>query len=376
MSVNNLSGVIPFTELFERALTLSKTDSYNNEDYVRGLVNDCYTRDLPRERDWNPIVSESSFTTSAPYVTGTASVNAGSISVTGSGTAWTADMTAANGWKIKFAPNDIIYTFTRVSATTATISPALSGTTNLTGMPYSLFCDEYQLASDFDRFLQNGSIYAYIGGRLRIEPIPELTRTQFRLQFFPSPVDPIYRSMLTGTHPTTGCQMVRVNPPPANVVNYPYEYVKKIAPMFEYTTGTVTVTNGSTAVTGVGTVWSTNLSAGMYFRLDATGRGDSSKWYQIASVTDNTHIVLATAYADASSTGEEYTACTAPTAFPSKFHKFILMDVVMQILSGQDDPSIKNIVAARNDILAGLHKDYRGRRTNQQFGVYDDDYRR
>ena len=55
-----------------------------------------------------------------------------------------------------------------------------------------------------------------------------------------------------------------------------------------YTTGTITVISG-TAVTGSGSLWSANVTAGQYIFL-------RSKWYVIASVTDNTHLVLGEAY--------------------------------------------------------------------------------
>ena len=55
-----------------------------------------------------------------------------------------------------------------------------------------------------------------------------------------------------------------------------------------YTTGTITVING-TAVTGSGTSWAANVTAGQYLYL-------RTKWYLIASVTDDTHLVLGESY--------------------------------------------------------------------------------
>jgi hypothetical protein len=375
MSVNLTTGIIPFTELFERVMTTARMDSFNNEDYAKGLVNDCYTRDLPRLNDWGPITTDSYLAMTACYTTGTVSVAAGGTAVTGVGTVWTSGMTAANGWKIKFAGNDNIYSFTYASGTTATISPALSGATAISGGSYSLFQDEYQLASDFNRLLRNGSIYVTTGGRQQGDPIKELARDGFREDYTPEPSDPIRRCMLTRVHATTGYQMLQVNPPPKTAKVYPYEYIKTYAPMKEYTTGTVATTQGSADIVGTGTSWSTNVSAGMYFRVDAVGKGDSSKWYQVSTVTSSTQITLSSVYEDSAESGAEYTICSAPTAFPSKFHQFILYDSVLKAVAAQDDPNTEMILTSRNDILNGLYKDYKGRRTNQQYSADDDGIR-
>lgn len=66
----------------------------------------------------------------------------------------------------------------------------------------------------------------------------------------------------------------------------------------DYSTGTVTaIANGATTVTGSGTTWTTSM-AGRYIRItetDAAGGGDGY-WYEIASVTNSTTIVLKKPY--------------------------------------------------------------------------------
>ncbi len=57
-----------------------------------------------------------------------------------------------------------------------------------------------------------------------------------------------------------------------------------------YTTGTITVASG-VAITGSGTLWLANVTAGMSLFL-------GTRWYTIAAVTDNTHLILAEAYGD------------------------------------------------------------------------------
>lgn len=373
MSVNLTTGIIPFTELFERLMTLSKIDSFNNEDYAKGLVNDAYTRALPGQNDWNPIIKTAYLTMSAYYSTGTVACTAASTSLVGTGTAWTAGMTANNGWKVKFAGLNIVYDFTYASGTTATINPALEGSTNLSGGTYTLFRDEYALASDFDRFLKNGSIYLTNGGRTQ-DIIGELPRDQFRNEFFPTPVDPVRRALLTGVD-TNGYRLVRLNPPPQTAKIYPYEYVPKIAPMSEYVIGTVSVTAASAVVTGSGTQFSNNLVAGQYFRIDSVGQGDSSKWYKILSVDSATQITLTSTYLDGTEAGAEYTVCSAPTSFPPEFHEFILYEAVSVSVAAAADPNSQLAIAKRGEVLARLNKTYKSRRTNSQIKVEDDNYR-
>ncbi|WP_025041035.1 hypothetical protein [Nitrosospira briensis] len=67
-----------------------------------------------------------------------------------------------------------------------------------------------------------------------------------------------------------------------------------------YNEGTVTVTNGSAIVTGNGTSWLSNISAGGLFLLPGKTR------YLIASVDSNTQITLSTAYLSTGQSGVTY----------------------------------------------------------------------
>lgn len=68
-----------------------------------------------------------------------------------------------------------------------------------------------------------------------------------------------------------------------------------------YRTGTASVSNGSAAVTGTTTAWANQVLAGDAISFDAGG-----KWYEIASVTDNTHLTLATNFAETTVSGGSY----------------------------------------------------------------------
>ena len=71
--------------------------------------------------------------------------------------------------------------------------------------------------------------------------------------------------------------------------------------MSQYKTGSVAVTNGSPNVTGTGTLWLT-LSTPLYFKVDT----DGAPVYEVASITDDTHLVLASNYAGATASDLAY----------------------------------------------------------------------
>ena len=372
--MGNLATTIPFTELWERLLTMARVDSPNNEDYAKGMVNDVYTRTLPRVADWDPLIKEANLSMTAYYNTGTATVSAGSTSVTGVGTTWTTAMTSTDSYKIKFSGNDNVYDFTYVGATSGTISPALSQATDLTTVSYKIFRDEYSLASDFNRLLKNGSIYWYSGGRVS-DIIMEYPRDRFRDAFSPDPSDPVKRVMLTRTHSTTGYRLIRVNPAPKKAYVYPYEYIQLVTPMTDYSTGSVAVTNGSAVVTGTDTSFSTNTAVGDYFRVDSNGIGDSSKWYKILTVDTDLQVTLDTNFGEDTESSLEYHISKAPTAFPFPFHEFILYEAVLKVTTEQSDPVIQAIATERDTIMKDLKNNYKSRRTNTQYSADDDGIR-
>jgi len=367
-------GVIPFTELYERLLNLGRIDSPNNEDYAKGIINDSYTRTLPRVEDWNAIIARSSLTTVDTYKTGTVAATVGSTTITGTSTVWTTDMISSQGYKIKINGNRDLYRFDYVSATSATITPALSGPNDITSANFQVYKDEYDVQPDFDRFLKNGSLYVYSDGRIQ-DVIKEVPRDMFQEESVASRQDPVRRIIQTRVNPVTGRKMIQINPWPNSVYNYSYEYTKKLSPMSEYRTGTVTVTNASATVTGADTFFSANTAVGAYFRVDGNGIADSSIWYKIASVDSDTQLTLEVVYGDASEAALDYTVSEAPDQFPTEFHEFILYDGLVVVVGEQGDPSGVSFVARRDEILTNLKLNYKSRRTNTQYRVGDDGIR-
>ncbi len=71
--------------------------------------------------------------------------------------------------------------------------------------------------------------------------------------------------------------------------------------MSQYKTGTVSVTNGSNVVTGVGTLWSSNISVGNFFIKSGDVVG-----YTVASVISDTSITLTGNYSGTTSASSDY----------------------------------------------------------------------
>lgn len=69
-----------------------------------------------------------------------------------------------------------------------------------------------------------------------------------------------------------------------------------------YTTGTISVTNGDNTITGSGTTWntSTNAEAGEYIKLP------DGKWYKIVSIASNTSLDVELNYQGATLAGQTY----------------------------------------------------------------------
>jgi len=71
----------------------------------------------------------------------------------------------------------------------------------------------------------------------------------------------------------------------------------------KYSTGTITTTNGSAAVTGAGTAWAMDMAGQLIIITDAA---DGDVVYRILSWTDATHITLETSYAHTGGAAQAY----------------------------------------------------------------------
>lgn len=98
-----------------------------------------------------------------------------------------------------------------------------------------------------------------------------------------------------------------------NVITFNYKFRVPDLSLADYSTGTVSVTNGSTAVTGSSTVWTTTTNAQLESRWIqfAQPTGDNL-WYQVQSVNSNTSITLYQPYQGVTVSGGAYTLGQMP----------------------------------------------------------------
>ena len=69
----------------------------------------------------------------------------------------------------------------------------------------------------------------------------------------------------------------------------------------QYQVGTISATNGSATITGVGTLWSANVAAGDLFVVVG-----GTSVYEVANVSSNVTIELSAPWATANVSGSEY----------------------------------------------------------------------
>lgn len=116
----------------------------------------------------------------------------------------------------------------------------------------------------------------------------------------------------------------------------------------DYTTGTVTVTNGSSAVVGSGTTFTTAM-AGRMIRIN--DGSDDQLWYRIEVVTDATHITLENVYGGATTSGISYRIGQVPN-IPEEYHLHIADYALYRYYMRRRDKDIANMF--KQDFEVGL----------------------
>lgn len=136
------------TEVFDQS-GLDSTDT-NNQTRVQRWLN-LVQQDICARWPWNFLRSRESIVTIVDYTTGTVSVNSGSSSVTGIGTAFTATQ-AGGQYYIQFSgANDWYLITAQGSGTSLTISPSYAPSTNAVSVTYTIRKFFYSLSSACDR---------------------------------------------------------------------------------------------------------------------------------------------------------------------------------------------------------------------------------
>jgi hypothetical protein len=214
------------------------------------------------------------------YSTGTATFTAASTTVTGAATAWTTNMI---GGLIKDNTDNVYYQIRSIdSPTSLTLTTAYTQTGGA-GAAYNI--QYYPTATLIDAdSTQNGTITMGIN--------PNLGLTSSSTNNVP---------VLTNFAPASGSGGASPYNPPVvlnpDIAKIPASLGGNVT---NYTTGTITVTNGSNLVTGQGTSWISTMTGGQ-IKLNADG-----VYYTIAGVTSATNLSLTSSYTNTGGTGAYY----------------------------------------------------------------------
>ena len=323
---------LPFSEIIEKIYDLSRSN-IDQRSRIKGLVNEVYTLDIPKEYDWYWLKASSGISCIAEYKTGVVSINTQDTAILfNSGAVFT---TAMTGRKIKFSGNSDVYDFTYVAANSGSINLPLSGSTNISSGGYTIYKNIYSLPSDFDRFPVNGGLLFYSGGQPT--PLPELVDDDYYEQATASPSSVPEGCRFT-EYDTAGNMQIEIIPPPSIAYILQNEYIKTLNPMYENTMGTVVITSNQTAVTGTGTVF-LQMNTGDYLRADSFGEKGESVWYKISAISSDTNLTLSTVFRKDSGYSGSFTISSEPK-MPYKFHNGLIYGVIRKILSDEKDPML------------------------------------
>lgn len=133
----------------------------------------------------------------------------------------------------------------------------------------------------------------------------------------------------------------------------------------DYSTGTIlTATLDSTTITGSGTSWTSGM-AGMYLRITQTSAANTGdgEWYQIASVTNSTTLVLTKKYQGTSiAAGTAAYVIGQITYEPETYHMAPIYRALAQYWDFKEDTVLSQRYWRSYDggVEAGLSKEYGG----------------
>lgn len=275
---------------------------------ARRSIGEAY-RLLPSYRNWSYYWKHGRIITDDDYSTGTIAFDytggSNELELTLSGGTWPTN--AAYG-KVYIA-GQVYDVDRRVSSTVLTLKAPLAPTADIAaGTSYRWFRDTYTLPEDVRAVNQ----LADLDRLVYVEYVPpSVWLDQYANKSIPSQPDVF---TITSDPDVNGRLAVRFAAPPYQAYAFDYVYQRQPRDLRvpDYSTGTVTVSSGGTAVTGTGTAWTSRM-VGTVLRLGTTTTVpegiESGNAYQfqavVTAVTSATALTIDTA-ADAAYTAVKY----------------------------------------------------------------------
>ena len=362
---------IPYTEIVERIQSLSRAPD-NSVEKIRGLVQDIYLREIPDKYDWNFLFVSTSTVCREEYKTGTVSINTGTTTANFSTDATIPDTNnSVAGRQIKINGASTVYRITYVTDSRGTLFPTFQETGNATNQSYTIFEAFYGLPVDFDRFPKDGGFHKWIGGKKEI--IPEADYQKWTADYSSSPSVP--KMMRFVEMNKVGQQIFEVNPPPQKRLIYGVDYLKKLNPLIELTSGLIqSISAGATQVDGLSGTLFADAQTGDWLRIDALGRGQDSQWYRINSISSDVSLSLSTAFANTAVTSANYTISRAPD-MPVRLHPALIYGALRSMEVDQNDPNAMIYQTKFAEILSDSKRIYVSRNYSKDFQTIAEEYR-
>lgn len=149
-----------------------------------------------------------------------------------------------------------------------------------------------------------------------------------------------------------------------NIISFNYKRRIPDLSIVDYTTGTVTATNGSNIITGSGTSFAmtvNNVGESRYIQIPQPS-GDNL-WYQVARVTSTTSITLVAPYQGTTVSGATYTLGQMPVLIEDFQDMLVYKALVFYFTSIVDNPKKAEEFKAYYDTKLTLLTKYAGTKT-------------
>lgn len=141
-----------------------------------------------------------------------------------------------------------------------------------------------------------------------------------------------------------------------------YEHSMRDMAQDDYSTGTVSMTNGLATVTGTSTVWTASMVGRTLFVTDGSADGMG---YKIASFTDATHLTLENYYAGTTGGSKTYLIGEVPD-IPEEFHESLIDYALYRYYRMRRDiPTSKEMKATFDEALLLCQENYSSKTASQ-----------
>lgn len=149
-----------------------------------------------------------------------------------------------------------------------------------------------------------------------------------------------------------------------NVITYNYKFRVPDLSIADYTTGTLSVSNGSQAVTGSGTSWTPTTNAQLESRwLQIPQPNGDNLWYQIQSVNSTTSLTLYQPYQGIDVSGATYTIGQMPLIAEDFQDMLVWKSAVHYFTSVVDNPTKRKEFEEEYQKKMLMLKEYSGNNT-------------